>query len=285
MMTLWRAAEGRAETIEFGMRAPAGLRLEDYPLHRGQTAGDLFPWTRVKEDRNVFGATSVAVPGTVAGMDLAHRKYGRKTWAALLAPAVQLAEAGMLIDWYASLMIASATRQLAQDRDAASLFLVDGQWPNIAGWTALSDARLNQSTHATTLQRLADGGAAEFYHGEIARRAGRGCTGQRRIAGLGRPRKLSRGRLSTAHDPLSRRHHPRTLGAVCWRGTGTCAEADGTRVQPRRCPVGTKLCNHGRCARRGLSRPARTRRGYWRNPGRPRPAPRPSASSTETATW
>lgn len=169
MMTLWRAAEGRAETIEFGMRAPAGLRLEDYPLHRGQTAGDLFPWTRVKEDRNVFGATSVAVPGTVAGMDLAHRKYGRKTWAALLAPAVQLAEAGMLIDWYASLMIASATRQLAQDRDAASLFLVDGQWPNIAGWTALSDARLNQSTHATTLQRLADGGAAEFYHGEIAR--------------------------------------------------------------------------------------------------------------------
>lgn len=169
MMTLWRADEDRAETIEFGMHAPARLKLEDYPLEPGTTAGDLFPWTRVTGDRNVYGATAVAVPGTVAGMELAHGKYGRKAWADLLAPAVALAEEGMLIDWYASLMIASATRQLAQDKDAADLFLLDGQWPNIAGWTALSDARLNQTAQAATLQRLAKHGARDFYEGDVAR--------------------------------------------------------------------------------------------------------------------
>lgn len=169
MMTLWRADEDRAETIEFGMRAPAGLRLDDYPLDPGGKAGDLFPWTRVQGDRNIYGATAVAVPGTVAGMELAHGRYGRKAWADLLAPAVKLADEGMLIDWYASLMIASATRQLAQDPDAADLFLVDGQWPNIAGWTALNDARLNQKAHAATLRRLAEHGARDFYEGDIAR--------------------------------------------------------------------------------------------------------------------
>ncbi len=170
MMTLWRAGEQRAETIEFGMRAPAGLTLADYPLEHGQRAGDLFPWTRVRGDRNVYGATAVAVPGTVAGMDLAHRRYGRRPWAELLAPAITLAEDGMLLDWYGSLMIASATRQLARDPDAAALFLIDGQWPNIAGWTALSEARLDQSTHARTLRRIAEHGARDVYEGEIARR-------------------------------------------------------------------------------------------------------------------
>lgn len=169
MMTLWRANESRAETIEFGMRAPQGLDPADYPLDPSGRAGDLFPWTRVQGDRNIYGATAVAVPGTVAGMELAHRLYGTKPWADLLNPAIKLAEEGMLVDWYASLLIASATRQLAQDNDAANLFLVDGQWPNIAGWTAQSDARLDQSAHGRTLRRLADAGARDFYEGEIAR--------------------------------------------------------------------------------------------------------------------
>ncbi len=169
MMTLWRAKEERAETIEFGMRAPRGLKVSDYPLDPDGEAGDLFPWTRVKGDRNIYGASAVAVPGTVAGMELAHRLYGTRDWSALLQPAIALAQEGMLIDWYASLLIASATRELARDKDAADLFLIDGQWPNIAGWAALSDARLDQSVHARTLTRLAEAGARDFYEGDIAR--------------------------------------------------------------------------------------------------------------------
>ena len=47
MMTLWRADEDRAETIEFGMRSPMSLDPADYPLEPGKAA-DLFPWTRVQ---------------------------------------------------------------------------------------------------------------------------------------------------------------------------------------------------------------------------------------------
>lgn len=169
MMTLWRAGEARAETIEFGMRAPQELQLDDYPLQPDREASDLFPWVRVEGDRNIYGATAVAVPGVVAGMELAHRKYGTMDWADLLAPAIELAEQGMLIDWYASLIIASATRQLAQDSDAAKLFLIDGQWPNISGWAALTEERLDQRTHAKTLRRLALAGPRDFYEGQIAR--------------------------------------------------------------------------------------------------------------------
>lgn len=168
MMTLWRADEQRAETIDFGMRSPRALDPADYPLDPGRKASDLFPWASVKDDLNILGATAVAVPGVVAGMGLAHEKYGTAPWRDLLSPAAALAKEGMLVDWYASLVIASATRNLARDPDAAAMFLIDGQWPNVSGWTTLSDARLDQSRMADTLSQLADGGAREFYEGDVA---------------------------------------------------------------------------------------------------------------------
>lgn len=168
MMTLWRAGEKRAETIEFGMKAPIGLQLADYPLTGSGGVSDLFTWAKVKDDRNVFGPYSIAVPGLVAGMELAHTLYGTRPWAELLEPAVALAKKGMLLDWYASLMIASVTRQLAQDKDAAKLFLIDGQWPNIAGWTDIRESRLDQSVMAAALKRLAEAGPRDFYEGQLA---------------------------------------------------------------------------------------------------------------------
>lgn len=168
MMTVWRADTQTAHTVQFGMRSPRGLKREDYPLDPDGQASDLFPWTKVKGDRNIYGGTAVAVPGTVDGMAVAHGQFGKMPWRDLLQPAVELAREGMLIDWYASLIIASATRNLANDPDAAALFLIDGQWPNIAGWTALSHARLDQSRMADTLDRLAQAGARDFYEGDVA---------------------------------------------------------------------------------------------------------------------
>ncbi len=167
-MTLWRQAEQRAYTIQFGMRSPAGLDPAHYPLAGNGRASDLFPWPAVKDDRNVQGATAIAVPGNVAGMELAHQRYGTFSWKELLMPAVELARQGMLVDWYASLLIASTARELAKDPDAAAMFLEDGQWPVIAGWTALSTKRLNQSLLAETLLRLAEAGPRDFYEGDIA---------------------------------------------------------------------------------------------------------------------
>src|SRR5258705_6518440 len=67
-MVLYRARENRYEVIDYGMRAPNRLRVEDYPLTAG-AASDIFPWPRVKDDRNLHGPGSIAVPGVVAGME------------------------------------------------------------------------------------------------------------------------------------------------------------------------------------------------------------------------
>ncbi|WP_292896722.1 gamma-glutamyltransferase family protein [Nitratireductor sp.] len=168
-MMIWREAEQKAHTLFFGMRSPKALDPADYPLDGSGQFSDLFPWLSVKNDRNVQGATAIAVPGTVAGMELAHRLFGRMDWKDLLTPAVDLAREGLLVDWYAALLIASSTRALAKDPDAASLFLEGGQWPTITGWTALAEKRLDQSRLAETLQWLAREGARDFYEGDIAR--------------------------------------------------------------------------------------------------------------------
>ena len=168
-MMIWRSDEGRAHAINYGMRAPAALDPADYPLAGTGKAGDLFPWDAVVDDRNVEGATAVAVPGLVDGIGIAHDRYGRMPWRELVQPAIGLAKEGLHVDWYAALIIASATRSLAKDRDAAAMFLEDGRWPTIAGWTSLADKRIAMDRMADTLERLAAKGPREFFEGDIAR--------------------------------------------------------------------------------------------------------------------
>ncbi len=166
-MMIWRADEGRAHGLNYGMRSPRGLNPADYPLSGEGVAGDLFPWERVVGDRNVQGATAIAVPGLVDGVGQAHGRFGRMPWRELLQPAIDLARDGLHVDWYAALIIASTTRELAKDADAAALFLEDGQWPTIAGWTSLSDKRLDMSAMAASLAELAEKGPRAFYDGDL----------------------------------------------------------------------------------------------------------------------
>lgn len=167
--TLWRADEGRAYALNFGMRSPAALDVADYPLTGGPKASDLFPWPAVLDDRNMRGATAVAVPGMVDGMGKLHERFGTMPWAELLAPATGMAREGLLLDWFASLLIASAARNIARDADLAALFLEDGTWPRVGNWAAATLARVDMSGMAATLDGLAAAGARDFYEGDIAR--------------------------------------------------------------------------------------------------------------------
>lgn len=167
-MMLWRAETSSAHALCYGMRSSASLDVARYPLSGAGKASDLFPWEAVVDDRNVRGATAVAVPGTAAGIAAAHARHGKLPWAELLAPAVAEAKRGLHVDWYAALIIASSARDIAQDPDAAALFLDDGQWPKGSGWTAQANQRLNQSRLADTLDHLARSGPADFYQGDIA---------------------------------------------------------------------------------------------------------------------
>src|SRR5215475_10135596 len=103
-MVLWRTDEGGVRVVDYGMRAPIGLDPADYPLTGGGSGGDLFAWPAVLNDRNVQGATAVAVPGVISGMGLAHAEYGRLPWRDLVAPAVEFAHEGLLTDWVSALL-------------------------------------------------------------------------------------------------------------------------------------------------------------------------------------
>jgi gamma-glutamyltranspeptidase / glutathione hydrolase len=166
-MVLYRARENRYEVIDYGMRAPNSLRVEDYPLTEG-AASDIFPWPRVKDDRNLQGPGSIAVPGVVAGMEEAHRRHAKMPWKELLAPGAKFAGEGLLVDWWTTLMISSAAMDLRRYPASAAAYLQDGLPPN-PQWGIKSVVRMPQGRLKATLEQLAARGPRDFYEGELAR--------------------------------------------------------------------------------------------------------------------
>ena len=167
-MVLYRARENRYEVIDYGMRAPLSLRPEDYPLVGDGAASDIFPWPRVKDDRNLHGPGSIAVPGVVAGMEQAHRRHAKMPWQELLAPSVDLAGQGLLVDWWTTLMIASCAADLRRYPASAAAYLQDDLPPN-PQWGIRSTVRLPQVRLKATLAHLAAQGPRDFYEGDLAR--------------------------------------------------------------------------------------------------------------------
>jgi|SRR6185437_5048967 len=166
-MVVYRAAENKVEVIDYGMRAPHSLRVQDYPIADG-VASDIFPWARVKDDRNLHGPGAIAVPGMVAGLDEAHRRYAKLPWRDLLAPAAELAGEGLLVDWWTTLMISAAAADLRRYPTSAAAYLVDGLPPN-PPWGIRSAMRLPQDRLKATIEQLAAQGARDFYEGDLAK--------------------------------------------------------------------------------------------------------------------
>lgn len=166
-MVLYRAHEQRYSVIDFGMRAPGSLDPADYPLTGAGISSDLFPWPQVKDDRNVHGPFAIAVPGVVDGMRVAHERFATLSWRDLIEPAIELADAGLLIDWFAVESIASAAADLARYRSSRETYLAGGL-PPVPAWSARTEVRLPQKAVAQTLRRLAAAGPRDFYEGELA---------------------------------------------------------------------------------------------------------------------
>jgi gamma-glutamyltranspeptidase/glutathione hydrolase len=158
---------GAALCLDFGMVAPETNPL-DYPLAK-QGRDGLFAWPSVLEERNIKGPHSICVPGLLAGLALAHRTYGSMPWGAVVAPVIELAEAGLPIDWYSSLAILIEARDLAEFPVAQRLFLRDGLPPLPA--QDGSTQRLRSPELFETLKALAEpDGPASFYHGALAQK-------------------------------------------------------------------------------------------------------------------
>jgi gamma-glutamyltranspeptidase/glutathione hydrolase len=162
-MQIWDAKKKKAHVINFSAVSAAKLDPADYPL-QGGVDDSMFGWPTVIEDRNIYGYSSMAVPGAVDGVRLAHETFGTRGWAELLAPAIALAERGMEVDWFLSLQVTNAARHLAKSPAAKAVFLADGYPPTAeAGGTLKNDALL------ASLRQIAKAGGRDYYEGELAK--------------------------------------------------------------------------------------------------------------------
>ena len=166
-MLVYLAKEDRVHVVDFSPVSPRGLSPADYPLMGGgATTRDLFTWPSVKDDRNVHGPFSFAVPGQVDGLGLALERFGTLTFKDALQPAIELAEEGMAVDWYLTLKVATMARELHRYPTTREVWLPGGFPPVTAPGAPLE--RLTLKGLPATLRRLAATGRRDFYEGDIA---------------------------------------------------------------------------------------------------------------------
>lgn len=105
--------------------------------------------------------TAVCVPGTVAGLTLAHKKFGKLPLSEVLKPAIKVAKNGFAIDATLGTLILENTTTLSEDSAASSIFLEEG-FPRMEGDIIV------QKDLAKTLQAISDKGRDGFYKGAVA---------------------------------------------------------------------------------------------------------------------
>ena len=165
-MQHYDAATGQVAGIDFAMSAPAGLDPADYPLIEGTNASDKFNWPSVLDDRHTTGPYSIAVPGYIAGAQLARERFGTWSWADVIAPSLELVRFGLPLDWYASHKITNSARDLARYPASRRLYLPDGLPP--IGPVSGEVIGLDWRELVETYERLAAEGPRAFYQGDLA---------------------------------------------------------------------------------------------------------------------
>lgn len=118
-------------------------------------------------DKNIITSAStdsplaVAVPGTVAGLDMALRKYGTMGRMRVMTPAIKLAESGFVLGQDDVALLRESEKQLRRDKNSALVFLRNGHSYEIGD-------KLIQKQLSNTLKMIARQGATAFYRGRIA---------------------------------------------------------------------------------------------------------------------
>jgi gamma-glutamyltranspeptidase len=114
-----------------------------------------------------IGPLSVSVPGTLAGLDMMHREFGRLPWQDLFAEAISLARDGFGATRAYCHFADDHRETLMVDPRAAAIFLAGGEAPPLG-------APIVQPDLARTLEEIAADGADSFYRGRLARRLAAG---------------------------------------------------------------------------------------------------------------
>src|SRR6202050_1380499 len=146
---LVRLADGRTTFIDFRERAPESATHDMYLDASGKLTRD-----------SLTGYRASGVPGTVAGMEYASKHFGKRPWAELVQPAIDLAAKGFPLSYSQANGLRNGG--LNTFPESKRIFQRDGNFYEPGDVFVQADL-------AKTLARIAQSGSQDFYHGETAR--------------------------------------------------------------------------------------------------------------------
>jgi gamma-glutamyltranspeptidase/glutathione hydrolase len=149
-MVVYDAKERRAHALDFRETAPEGARPELYSRN-GKPSRDL----------SLTGALAVAVPGEVAGLLQASKRFGTLPLKELLAPAIRYATEGFRLDETLRYAIDRQQGAMKKFPDLARIYMPKGEVPS-------EGESIRQPELGETLKAIAANGAGSFYQGWIA---------------------------------------------------------------------------------------------------------------------
>jgi len=151
---LLRNATGETHFIDFREKAPAAATENMYL----DAQGNVIPES--SKDSSLIGYKSIGVPGSVAGLVYAEKKYGKLSIEKVMAPAIKLARDGFPLA-YEDTQDLKEDEYLAQFPESKRIFLRDGNYYQ-------PGELFKQPELARTLERIAKD-PDDFYHGAVAR--------------------------------------------------------------------------------------------------------------------
>src|SRR5436309_13704993 len=151
-----RRSDGTATAIDYREMAPVAATRDMYVGSDGKLIKG--------EGSSILGYRAAGVPGTVAGMAFALKKYGsgKLSWRELIEPARKLAIDGFTVSHRTEKLLQDEQEILSPFTESRRIFLRDGKLYR-------EGETLRQPELATTLGRLQKNGPREFYEGETAR--------------------------------------------------------------------------------------------------------------------
>ncbi|MDO5506030.1 MAG: gamma-glutamyltransferase [Pseudoxanthomonas suwonensis] len=191
-MLVHDAATGRTSAVDFRSTAPEAATLERFIGSDGRITGQSQGWL------------AAGVPGTPAGLELAHRRFGRLPWAQLVEPARRLAADGIELTRDEAFALSWGRERLGTSSAALKAFSRADGTPLQAG-----DRHL-QPDLAWSLAQIQEHGADAFYRGAIAERID---AGMRRHGGLLRLQDLQAYR-ALEREPLRTRYRDAEVVAM-----------------------------------------------------------------------
>ncbi len=144
-------ADGKETTIDYREKAPSKAYRDMYLDNDGNYMSEL----------SNSGVTSVGVPGSVAGLLFALKKYGKLSIDEVIEPAIKLAGEGFILDFYTARSFENVLNEFSKYQSSMNVFS-KGSKPYEEG------DRFFQPDLAWTLKQIKEKGGDGFYKGKVA---------------------------------------------------------------------------------------------------------------------